>query len=116
MDVLIGDNALDVPVIWPLGTVAVSHSSSDEPQTGLAAIEAMFRPKPEIVHIERAPGKRPPSVVSMLFTGLALAPLGLLYLMLSSVGANLKVSVLLHMVGCYSCPELQGILTKCSAL
>ncbi|KAL3162543.1 proteasome regulatory particle base subunit [Trebouxia sp. C0010 RCD-2024] len=90
MDVLIGDNALDVPVIWPLGTVAVSHHSSDEPQTGLAATEALFRPKPEIVHIGRAPGKRPLSVVSMLFTGLALAPLGLLYLMLSSVGANLK--------------------------
>lgn len=90
MDVLIGDNALDVPVIWPLGTVAVSHHTSDESQTGLT--EALFRPKPEIVHLQRTPGQRPLSVVSVFFTALALAPLLLLYLMLSSVGANLKVS------------------------
>lgn len=96
MDVLIGDHALDVPVMWPLGTVAVSHHSSDESQTGLTAIDAFFRPKPEIVHIERAAGQRPPSIVSLLFTALALAPLLLLYLMLSSVGANLKVSLLQH--------------------
>ena len=94
MDVLIGDNALDVPVIWPLGTVAVSHHSSDESQTGLTAIDALFRPKPEIVHLQRVPGQRPLSIVSVLFTALALAPLLLLYLMLSAVGANLKVSIL----------------------
>lgn len=92
MDVLIGDNALDVPVIWPLGTVAVSHHTSDESQTGLTAIDALFRPKPEIVHLQRTPGQRPLSVVSVFFTALALAPLLLLYLMLTSVGANLKVS------------------------
>ena len=92
VDVLIGDNALDVPVIWPLGTVAVSHHASDESQTGLTAIDALFRPKPEIVHLQRTPGPRPLSVVSVFFTALALAPLLLLYLMLSSVGANLKVS------------------------
>ena len=92
MDVLIGDNALDVPVIWPLGTVAVSHHTSDESQTGLTAIDALFRPKPEIVHLQRTPGQRPLSIVSVFFTALALAPLLLLYMMLSSVGANLKVS------------------------
>ena len=92
MDVLIGDNALDVPVIWPLGTVAVSHHTSDESHTGLTAIDALFRPKPEIVHLQRTPGQRPLSIVSVFFTALALAPLLLLYMMLSSVGANLKVS------------------------
>lgn len=92
MDVLIGDNALDVPVIWPLGTVAVSHQSSDESQTSLTALDALFRPKPDIVHLQRTPGPRPLSAVSVFFTALALAPLLLLYLMLSAVGANLKVS------------------------
>ena len=92
LDVLIGDNALDVPVIWPLGTVAVSHHTSDDSQTGLTAIDALLRPKPEIVHLQRTQGPRPLSIVSVFFTALALAPLLLLYLMLSSVGANLKVS------------------------
>ena len=91
MDLLIGDNALDVPVIWPLGTVAVSHQADEGAETGLTAINAFFGPKPEIVHLQRTPGRRPPSAVSVLFTVLALAPLLLLYTMLSSVGANLKV-------------------------
>ena len=91
LDLLIGDNALDVPLIWPLGAVAVSHQSADDSSTGLTAINALFRPKPEIVHLQRTPGRRPLSAVSVLFTALALAPLLLLYLMLSSVGANLKV-------------------------
>ena len=91
LDLLIGDNALDVPVIWRIGTVAASFQSSENSQTGLAAVNALFKAKPEIVHLQRVPGRRPASVVSILFTALALAPLLLLYVMLQSVGANLKV-------------------------
>ena len=92
IDLLIGDSAIDVPVQWALGTVAVSHQDSDDrSQLSLTATHALFQPKPEIVHIHRVPGRRPPSVVSVLFTLLALAPLLLLFVMLSSIGANLKV-------------------------
>lgn len=98
MDLLIGDSAIDVPIQWALGTVAVSHQGGDDnSQSSLTAISAMFQPKPEIVHIQRTPGRRPLSIVSLLFTGLALAPLALLAVMLSSVGANLKVSVALKL-------------------
>ena len=93
MDLLIGDSAIDVPIQWALGTVAISHQAGDDSsQSSLTAINALFQPKPEIVHLQRIPGRRPPSAVSVLFTALALAPLGLLFYMLSSVGANLKVS------------------------
>lgn len=100
MDLVIGDSAIDVPVQWALGTVAVSHQGGDDSsQSSLTAINALFQPKPEIVHIQRTPGRRPHSVVSVLFTALALAPLGLLYVMLSSLGANIKVS---HCIGAAS--------------
>lgn len=125
MDLLIGDSAIDVPIQWALGTVAVSHQGGDDnSQSSLTAISALFQPKPEIVHIQRTPGRRPLSAVSLLFTGLALAPLGLLGVMLSSVGANLKVSVGGEHVGhqlscglftciCYSClsPMQMGALS-----
>lgn len=92
MDLLIGDSAIDVPIQWALGAVAISHQAGDDSQSSLTAINALFQPKPEIVHLQRVSGRRPPRAVSVLFTALALAPLGLLFYMLSSVGANLKVS------------------------
>ena len=107
MDLLIGDSAIDVPIQWALGTVAISHQGGDDnSQSSLTAISALFQSKPEIVHIQRTPGRRPLSAVSLLFTGLALAPLGLLAVMLSSVGANLKVSVaggLQHSISAIQC-------------
>ena len=92
LDVLIGDQAIDVPIKWSLGNVAVSHQATEgSNQLSTSATDALYQPKPEIVHLQRVPGRRPPSAVSVLFTGLALAPLLLLFVMLSSVGANLKV-------------------------
>ena len=96
MELLVGDQAIDVPVKWSLGTVAVSHQNTDSSdQLRLSGSDSLYKPKPEIVHLQRVPGRRPPSAVSVLFTGLALLPLLLLFAMLSSVGANIKVS---HMV------------------
>jgi len=39
----------------------------------------------------RAPGRRPPAVLSVTFAALALAPLALLAVMLRSLGVNLRV-------------------------
>ena len=47
--------------------------------------------QPQILHMHRAPSARPPASVSYLFTGLAVAPLGVLVLMQASVGINFKV-------------------------
>lgn len=115
MDLLIGDSAIDVPIQWALGAVAISHQAGDDSsQSSLTAITALFQPKPEIVHLQRVPGRRPPSAVSVLFTALVLAPLGLLFYMLSSVGANLKVSnpSVLEFAPC-STPALLVTLLSC---
>ena len=48
--------------------------------------------RPQILHMHRAPSARPPAAVSYLFTGLAAAPLGVLVVLLGSVGINFDVS------------------------
>ena len=93
---LIGDRAMGTPVRWHVASVTVTHQSSDDVQAMLKpsateAVQAQFKVKPEIVHLQRAPGKRPPQAVSILFTILALLPLPLLFHMLQLAGANVKV-------------------------
>ena len=102
-----------MPVIWPLGTVAASFQSSENSQTGLTAVNALFRAKPDIVHLQRVAGRRPASAVSILFTALALAPLLLLYVMLSSVGANLKVLYTLLASKTLVLQPLRSMLPEC---
>ena len=102
MELLIGDKAIGSPVRWHLTTVTVSYQANEDgPQSALpsaasatAALQAHFKPKPEIVHVQRAPGESPPKAISLLFTGLSLLPLLLLFHMLQLAGANLKVKML----------------------
>ena len=87
---------MGTPVRWHVASVTVTHQSSDDVQAMLKpsateAVQAQFKVKPEIVHLQRAPGKRPPQAVSILFTILALLPLPLLFHMLQLAGANVKV-------------------------
>lgn len=101
LELLIGDKAIGTPVRWHLTTVTISYQANDDgPQSALLsatstaeALQARFQPKPEIVHIQRAPGKSPPKAISLLFTGLTLLPLLVLFYTLQLAGANLKVSV-----------------------
>ncbi len=55
------------------------------------AIDALFQPLPEIVHMHRAPERRAPAVVSLLFTLVVVAPLGAFVVLAVRAGANLKV-------------------------
>lgn len=41
--------------------------------------------------VQRAPDKRAPAIVSLVFTGLTVAPLGLLVMYLGTLGVNFKV-------------------------
>ena len=57
----------------------------------LRVIDAMYRPKPEIVHMHRKPEKRAPQAVSLLFTVAAVAPMFVFVQLALRSGANLKV-------------------------
>ncbi len=54
-------------------------------------VRSYLAPEQEISHVFRAPGRRPPTVLSAAFALLALAPLALLVVMLRSLGINLRV-------------------------
>lgn len=55
------------------------------------AVDALFQPLPEIRHMHRAPERRAPAAVSLLFTGVVAAPLAAFLLLALRAGANVKV-------------------------
>lgn len=91
----VADDGIAQAVLWPLGTVNVSHASAAAPTP--SAAQLLNSPKPEIHHIFQAPGRRPAAAVSMAFTVLSVAPLGFLLIYLSKLGANLKVRLCLRL-------------------
>lgn len=93
---LIGDEAASSPLLWPLAQVDVSHAARDDGSAALAPPpRAAAAPAlPQIAHLFRQPAPRPPEAVSYLFTGLALAPLGVLVFLLASIGVNVQVHML----------------------
>lgn len=91
---LVGDVSMATPIDWALGSAAVAfkplQGGAQPPAPGPSAAELSFQPKPEILHMHRAPEKQPPVVVSMAFTVATLAPLAGVVLLLPGLRANLK--------------------------
>lgn len=83
MELILGDSVMSNPIRWVLGSVEVSLSSPGEQEK-----KSIKGPKPEIRHLFRAPEKRPPEFVSLLFTGLTLSPLLLLLGLWLKLGVN----------------------------
>ena len=52
--------------------------------------QADNKAKPEIRHLFREPEKRPPQVVSTAFTGLCLAPIGIMIIAWMKLGVNVS--------------------------
>lgn len=65
--------------------------ATDHAHAPLRAPQELFVAKPEIKHAHRAPERRAPAIVPLLFVGAALAPLAALGAVLLRLGANLKV-------------------------
>ncbi|PSC69378.1 dolichyl-diphosphooligosaccharide-glycosyltransferase subunit 2 [Micractinium conductrix] len=91
---LVGDLRASEPVQWELGSVEVLHAPQDDgsqPEAGPhRAVDALFQPLPEIRHMHRAPERRAPAAVSLLFTGVVAAPLAAFLLLALRAGANVK--------------------------
>lgn len=84
LELILGDSIMSNPLRWSFGSVDVALSSSE------VAPQVKRGPRPEIVHMFRPAEKRPPHVVSMLFTGLAASPILLLLILWLKVGINFK--------------------------
>ncbi|KAK5646937.1 hypothetical protein RI129_005401 [Pyrocoelia pectoralis] len=85
LELILGDSIMSNPLRWSFGSIDVALASQE-----LAEQQAKRGPRPEIVHMFRPAEKRPPHVVSMLFTGLAASPILLLLILWIKVGINFK--------------------------
>lgn len=85
VELIVGDALISNSFRWLLADVSLKFAGELTKETA----NTVRQPLPEIVHQFRAPEKRPPRMVSDLFTGLCLAPLALLFLLWAKLRANI---------------------------
>ena len=91
--ILIGASQPKAAIEWAIGELTVLHRpgpDGNQPPVSLSAFESVSKPKPEIEHMHRVPEKRPPAIISLAFTLVAIAPTVAFVLVAIQLGANLK--------------------------
>lgn len=83
---IIGDAAISNPVYWHVCNIKMTFSGS----APAAKSQSIYTPKPEIHHIFRESEKRPPAIVSTVFTAACIAPLFFLVISWLKTGLNLS--------------------------
>lgn len=93
IELILGDAAMENPVMWDLGTVELDLPDPPEgaakPST-LAQTPSKYGPKPEITHMFRAADKRAPPTLSNTFLILSLLPLLGFLVGLKFLNTNMK--------------------------
>eukprot|EP00887_Chlorella_sp_A99_P000048 scaffold16.g48.t1 len=102
---LVAGTNVGSPLEWELGSVELLHPPRDDgtqarhgagrsgcpPDAPLrAGVGPLFEPQPEIRHAHRAPERRAPAAVSLVFTALAFFPLAAFLAALACLGCNAK--------------------------
>ncbi|KAD3068558.1 hypothetical protein E3N88_36438 [Mikania micrantha] len=94
IELTVGDAVMENSFLQPLGSIELDLPKAPEKATQPPpqAVNPYLRygPKAEIVHIFRAPEKRPPQEVSFAFLGLVLVPFLAFLVGLLRLGVNLK--------------------------
>lgn len=87
MELIVGDAVIQNPFSWAVADVELTF-----PEGSVSTDDKLGRyaKKPEIKHMFREPEKRPPAVVSTVFTALVLAPLAILLVLWMRIGANIS--------------------------
>lgn len=88
LKLVVGDSLLQEPISWTLGKLNIQFNQ-DTPEPEVAWTQR-YEAKPEIVHQFRQPEKRPPVLVSSVFTLAVLAPVLVLLASWYLVGFNLS--------------------------
>ena len=88
LNLLVGDAVISNPVDWHVADVDLSFPATGESPSASDADTSKARP--EIRHLFREPEKRPPAVVSNLFTALCIAPLLIMFVGWMIVGVNVS--------------------------
>jgi len=101
MALVVGDATMQVPISWSLGEVTLKFTGTP---ASSKRQERLTKPQPNIDHMFRIPEKRPPKIVSTVFTFLVLSPLLLMFVLWAKIGANLSnfnfsISTILFHIG-----------------
>jgi len=86
LELIVGDAVIENPFSWTVADISLTFPES---QTDKAAAGSQYDKKPDIKHKFSVPEKRPPSGVSMAFTGLVLLPLAVLVILWARIGVNI---------------------------
>lgn len=111
VELIVGDALISNSFKWLVADVNIKFAGDSPKESDNSA----RKPRPEIIHQFRVPEKRPPRVVSDLFTGLCIAPLALLFILwaklrtnvsnfpfsLSAVGFHLGLGAILALFGVF---------------
>lgn len=86
VELIVGDALISNSFKWLVADVNIKFGS-DAPKESTTTSR---QPRQEIIHQFRVPEKRPPRFVSDLFTGLCIAPLGLLFILWAKLRTNVS--------------------------
>ncbi|EDW85905.1 uncharacterized protein Dwil_GK23310 [Drosophila willistoni] len=102
----VGDASLSNSFEWLVADVQLKFNQDRE----VSPKKTVTGPLPEIIHQFRVPDKRPPRIVSDIFTGLCITPLVLLFVFWGKLGINISnLSLSLSTIGFHV--GFGGILT-----
>lgn len=87
LELIVGDSSLSNSFKWHVANVQLKFPQDSRKDN---QSEKFRSPRPEIVHQFRVPEKRPPRLVSNIFTGLCLTPLALLFILWAKLGINVS--------------------------
>ncbi len=92
--VVVADSKFATQYEATFGRLVVSHTQKDDgslpSDPPLDAAEVEYAPRPQFEHVMREDVKRPPAMVSLVFAGAVICPLGLLLILVGASGANFK--------------------------
>lgn len=86
VELIVGDALISNSFRWPIADINLKFGGEVAKETA----NQVRQPLPEIIHQFRAPEKRPPRLVSDLFTALCAAPLLLLFILWAKLRANMS--------------------------
>merc|ERR1719481_1246922 len=105
MELIVGDAIIENPFSWHLADLVLTFPESTAPNK--ASLD-QYAQKPLIKHEFKAPEKRPPKVVSTIFTVLVIVPLFVLFFLWAKLGVNISnFPMSLSAIGFHAC--LAGI-------
>ncbi|XP_065063674.1 dolichyl-diphosphooligosaccharide--protein glycosyltransferase subunit 2-like [Rhopilema esculentum] len=87
MDLIVGDKLVQIPIKWNVATVSLSFA--EEPKKTKKQARTT-EPLPVIEHMFRVPDKRPPIIVSNVFTALIAVPFFVMLIWWIQLGINVS--------------------------